>query len=93
MAEAGYADCFEMDFHLRDQATWHETGEAIAATWLEELGVKANLIKAAYSTYRPGLVARTTNTPAYAVCGDENKANFPYDRAHALVGSGLRPGA
>jgi ABC-type transport system substrate-binding protein len=92
MAEAGHADGFEMDFHLRDQARFHETGEAVAATWLAELGVKANLIKAAYSTYRPGLVARTTNTPAFAVCGDENKANFPYDWAHGFVKSSMSAG-
>jgi len=92
LAEAGYADGFEMDFHLRDQAVFHETGEAVAATWLSELGVKANLIKAAYSTYRPGLVARTTNTPAFAVCGDENKANFPYDWAHGFVKSSMSAG-
>ncbi|MDA0770229.1 MAG: ABC transporter substrate-binding protein [Chloroflexi bacterium] len=92
MAEAGYADGFEMDFHLRDQAVWHETGEALAATWLSELKVKSNLIKAAYSTYRPGLVARTTNTPAFAVCGDENKANFPFDWAHGFVVSSMSAG-
>ena len=92
LAEAGYPDGFEMDFHLRDQAVFHETGEAVAATWLSELNVKANLIKAAYSTYRPGLVARTTNTPAFAVCGDENKANFPYDWAHGFVVSSMSAG-
>ncbi|MCH7624941.1 MAG: ABC transporter substrate-binding protein [Chloroflexi bacterium] len=92
MAEAGFADGFEMDFHLRDQAVFHETGESIAATWLSELNIKVNLIKAAYSTYRPGLVARTTNTPAFSVCGDENKSNFPYDWAHGFVVSSISAG-
>ena len=92
MAEAGYQDGFEMDIHLREQAIFHETGEAIAATWLSELNVKANLIKAAYSTYRPGLVARTTSTPAFSICGDENKSNLPYDWAHVFVNSGMSAG-
>lgn len=92
LTEAGYPTGFQMDFHVRDQPIFHETGEAIAATWLAELGVDANLIKAAYSTYRPGLVDRSTSTPAYAVCGDENKANFPYDWAHGFVVSSMSEG-
>jgi ABC-type transport system substrate-binding protein len=92
LADAGYPDGFEMDFHLMDQAVYHATGEAISATWLEELNVRTNLIKAAYSTYRPGLVARTTSTPAFSICGDENKANLPYDWAHGFVVSSMSAG-
>ena len=54
LVNAGYQDGFEMDFHLRDQAVYHAAGEAIAATWLAKLNVRANLIKARYATYRPG---------------------------------------
>jgi hypothetical protein len=81
-----------MDFHLRDQAGYHAAGEAIAATWLAELNVRANLIKARYATYRPGLVARTTSTPAFSTCGDENKSNSPYDWAHGFVVSSMSAG-
>ena len=48
----------------------------MAATWSTELGVTTNLINIPYSTYRPGLVARTTNTPGFSVCGDENNASL-----------------
>jgi hypothetical protein len=68
-----------------------EIGESVGAAWDERLGVKVNLIKTDYSTYRPGLVARTTNTP-FTGCGDENKANFPYDWAHGFAMSSISAG-
>ena len=69
-----------------------EIGESVGAAWQENLGVKVNLIKTAYSTYRPGLVARTNKTPGVNICGDENKSNFPYDWAHGFVKSSFSAG-
>ncbi len=89
--EAGYADGFEMDLWVGTGELGAEIGESVGAAWQQHLGVKVNLIKTAYSVYRPGLVARTTNTP-FTGCGDENKSNFPYDWAHGFVMSSISAG-
>jgi ABC-type transport system substrate-binding protein len=92
MAEAGQSGGFEMDVWVGTGELGAEIGESIGAAWDEQLGVKVNLIKTAYSTYRPGLVARSTNTPGVFICGDENHSNFPYDWAHGFVVSSFSAG-
>jgi hypothetical protein len=89
--DAGYSSGFEMDLWVGTSELYSEVGESVGAAWQQNLGVKVNLIKTAYSTYRPGLVARTTNTP-FMGCGDENKSNFPYDWAHGFVMSSISAG-
>ena len=63
MADAGQGGGFEMDLWVGTGELGAEIGESVGAAWQENLGVKVNLIKTAYSTYRPGLVARTNKTP------------------------------
>lgn len=92
MTEAGFPDGFEMDLWVGTGIQSAEIGEYVGAAWFENLGVKVNLIKTAHSTFRPGLVARTTNTPGVNLCGDENKSNFPYDWAHGFVVSSMSAG-
>ena len=92
LVEAGYSSGFEMDMWVGTSELSGEVGEAIGAGWQQNLGIKVNLIKTAYSTYRPGLVSRTTNTPGINICGDENKSNFPYDWAHGFVVSSYSAG-
>ena len=92
MAEAGQSGGFEMDLWVGTGELGAEIGESVGAAWQENLGVKVNLIKTAYSTYRPGLVARTNKTPGVNICGDENKSNFPYDWAHGFVVSSFSAG-
>lgn len=91
LSEAGYADGFQMDMWVDTVPLPNEMGEAVGAGWQQELGLDVNYIKTAYSTYRPGLVARTTNTP-FIGCGDENHSNFPYDWAHGFVMSSISAG-
>ena len=92
MADAGYGSGFEMDLWVGTGELGAEIGESVGADWEEHLGVKVNLIKTAYSTYRPGLVSRTNKTPGVNICGDENKSNFPYDWAHGFVVSSFSAG-
>jgi ABC-type transport system substrate-binding protein len=92
MADAGHGDGFEMDVWVGTSELGAEIGEAVGADWEEHLGTKINLIKTAYSTYRPGLVARTNKTVGVFICGDENKSNFPYDWAHGFVVSSFSAG-
>ena len=91
MWNAGY-DGFEMDLWVGTGELGAEIGEAVGADWEDHLGLRVNLIKTAYSTYRPGLVARTNKTPGVNICGDENKSNFPYDWAHGFVVSSFSAG-
>tara|TARA_B100000949_G_scaffold132186_1_gene116485 strand:+ start:413 stop:1939 length:1527 start_codon:yes stop_codon:yes gene_type:complete len=92
MADAGQSGGFEMDLWVGTGELGAEIGESVGAAWQENLGVKVNMIKTAYSTYRPGLVARTNKTPGVNICGDENKSNFPYDWAHGFVKSSFSAG-
>ena len=90
--EAGHGGGFEMDLWVGTSELGSEIGESIGAAWQQHLNVKVNLIKTAYSTYRPGLVSRTNTTPGVNICGDENKSNFPYDWAHGFVVSSISAG-
>jgi peptide/nickel transport system substrate-binding protein len=91
LQESGHGDGFDLDMWVGTDGTVIEIGESVAAAWSSNLNVNANLIKTAYQTYRPGLVARNTTTP-FIGCGDENKSNFPYDWAHGFVMSGFSAG-
>ena len=91
IAEAGYPDGFEMDMWIGTGELNAHVGEAVGAGWQENLGVKVNLIKTEYGTFRPGLVARTNKTP-FTGCGDENHSNFPFDWAHGFVMSSISAG-
>jgi len=90
--DAGQGSGFEMDMWVGTGELGAEIGESVGAAWQEMLGIKVNLIKTAYSTYRPGLVARTNKTPGVFICGDENHSNFPYDWAHGFVVSSFSAG-
>ena len=91
LTEAGYPDGFETDMWIGTGELNSDVGEAVGAGWQDNLGVKVNLIKTEYGTFRPGLVARTNKT-MFTGCGDENKANFPYDWAHGFVMSSISAG-
>ena len=91
LSEAGYADGFEMDMWIGTGELNAHVGEAVGAGWQQNLGVKVNLIKTEYGTFRPGLVARTNKTP-FTGCGDENHSNFPFDWAHGFVMSSISAG-
>jgi len=64
---------------------------AIGGTWAAELGVNVTLNNAVYSTYRPGLVARTTSEP-FVGCGDDANTSMPYDWARGFVMSSWSDG-
>ena len=91
LSEAGYPDGFETDMWIGTGELNSDVGEAVGAGWQDNLNVKVNLIKTEYGTFRPGLVARTNKT-MFTGCGDENKANFPYDWAHGFVMSSISAG-
>ena len=91
LTEAGYPDGFETDMWIGTGELNSDVGEAVGAGWQDNLNVKVNLIKTEYGTFRPGLVARTNKT-MFTGCGDENKANFPYDWAHGFVMSSISAG-
>ncbi len=89
--QSNFPNGFEMDLWVGTGELQGQMGEVMGATWQQDLNVKVNLIKTVYSTYRPGLVARTTSTP-FIGCADENKSNFPYDWAHGFVMSSISAG-
>ena len=92
MAEAGYPSGFEMDVWVGTGWLGEAIGEEVGDGWEEHLGVRVNLLRTAYSTYRPGLVDRTNKIVGVFVCGDENHSNFPYDWAHGFVVSSFSAG-
>jgi ABC-type transport system substrate-binding protein len=64
---------------------------AIGGIWAAELGVDVTLNNSVYSTYRPGLVARTTSEP-FVGCGDDANTAMPYDWARGFVMSSWSDG-
>ena len=64
---------------------------AIGGIWAAELGVEVTLNNSVYSTYRPGLVARTTSEP-FVGCGDDANTSMPYDWARGFVMSSWSDG-
>lgn len=91
MADGGYRDGFEMDLLVGTSELGSQIGESVGSYWEQNLGVKVNLIKDAYSTRLSGLVDRSTNTP-FTGCGKENRSNYPYDWAHGFVMSSVSAG-
>ena len=91
LMELGYQNGFEMDMWTGPGELPANVGEAVGAGWLQGLGVKVNLIKTEYGSFRPGLVARTNKTP-FIGCGDENHSNFRFDWAHGFVMSSISGG-
>ncbi len=70
----------------------NELGQAMAGGWAQDLGVKVTTLNSnIYSTYRPGLVARTTSEP-FIGCGDDNNLGVPFDWARGLVMSSWSDG-
>jgi ABC-type transport system substrate-binding protein len=90
-AEAGYESGFEMELWVGTNDLESEIGGSVGAGWQEHLGVKGNLIRTSYSSYRPGLATRSTDIP-FIGCGEETKSNFPYDWAHGFLMSSISAG-
>jgi ABC-type transport system substrate-binding protein len=91
MKEAGYEKGFEMDFWVGPTGLAVELMEAVAGTWQAELGVKTNLQKVVYETFRPELVNRTVSIP-FMGCGDGNSLNNPIDAARGFTMSSWSAG-
>jgi ABC-type transport system substrate-binding protein len=92
LKEAGYAGGFEMDMWVDPaDAVAGEIMEALAGLWSAELKVKVNMIRTAYTVFRPGLVKRTNTTP-FIGCGDGNAINNPIDAARGFTMSSWSEG-
>jgi ABC-type transport system substrate-binding protein len=94
LAKAGYASGFEIPSVWIDVpgSIANEVGQAIANTWANDLNVKVSVLNSnIYSTYRPGLVARTTSEP-FQSCGDDSNFGVPFDWARGLVMSSWSDG-
>lgn len=88
----GFPDGFEMsNVWTGPPGLTQELMTAIGGIWAEELGVNVTLNNAVYSTYRPGLVARTTSEP-FLGCGDDANTSMPYDWARGFVMSSWSDG-
>ena len=58
----GLSDGFTInDYWAGPSGVVVEMGEAMAATWLSELNIKVEIDRQIYSTWRPGLIARSVN--------------------------------
>jgi ABC-type transport system substrate-binding protein len=91
LKKGGQEKGFEMEVWVGPPGTTSELMTAMAGTWLAELNIKVTLDQNVYSTYRPGLVHRTTSKP-FMGCGDDEKYNFPYDWARGFVMSSFSDG-
>ncbi len=94
LTRAGYPNGFTMPSFWIDVpgSVANELGQAVANTWLNDLNVKVTTLNSnIYSTYRPGLVARTTSEP-FIGCGDDNNLGVPFDWARGLVMSSWSDG-
>ena len=88
----GFPDGFDMsNVWTGPPGLTQELMTAIGGIWAEELGVNVTLNNAVYSTYRPGLVARTTSEP-FLGCGDDANTSMPYDWARGFVMSSWSDG-
>ena len=64
LASGGFPDGFNMsNVWTGPPGLTQELMTAIGGIWAAELGVNVTLNNSVYSTYRPGLVARTTSEP------------------------------
>ena len=92
LKEAGYeGGGFDVDMWIGPGGIRVELGEAIAGSWLKELGVNTNLDRITYTKYRPGLVQRTTST-YFMSAGDEGKSGFPVHWPKGMQGSAITDG-
>jgi ABC-type transport system substrate-binding protein len=92
LKEAGFeGGGFDVDMWIGPGGIRVELGEAVAGSWLKELGVKTNLDRITYTKYRPGLVQRTTST-YFMSAGDEGKTGFPVHWPKGMQGSAITDG-
>jgi len=92
LKEAGYeGGGFDVDMWIGPGGIRVELGEAIAGSWLKELGINTNLDRITYTKYRPGLVQRTTST-YFMSAGDEGKTGFPVHWPKGMQGSAITDG-
>jgi peptide/nickel transport system substrate-binding protein len=67
-----------------------EIGDAVAGFW-QDIGIETEVLKYAYTVFRPGIVSRTNNVPFQTTCDDGNSA-IPWDFPKGLVESSLTRG-
>ena len=92
ITEGGFPDGFPMsNVWTGPPGLTQELMTAIGGIWSVELGVDVTLNNSVYSTYRPGLVARTTSEP-FVGCGDDSNTSMPYDWARGFVMSSWSDG-
>jgi ABC-type transport system substrate-binding protein len=94
LAKAGYGNGFTIPSMWIDVpgTVANELGQAIASGWATDLNVKVTTLNSnIYSTYRPGLVQRTTSEP-FIGCGDDSNLGVPFDWARGLVMSSWSDG-
>jgi ABC-type transport system substrate-binding protein len=94
LTKAGYASGFTIPSMWIDVpgTVANELGQAIANGWANDLNVKVTTLNSnIYSTYRPGLVQRTTSEP-FLGCGDDANLGVPFDWARGLVMSSWSDG-
>ena len=92
ITEGGFPDGFDMkNVWTGPPGLTAELLTAIGGLWAAELGVNVTLNNSVYSTYRPGLVARTTSEP-FVGCGDDANTSMPYDWARGFVMSSWSDG-
>ncbi|MDP6822264.1 MAG: ABC transporter substrate-binding protein, partial [Dehalococcoidia bacterium] len=88
----GYPDGFDMhNVWTGPPGLTQELMTAIGGVWAVLLDVDVTLNNAVYSTYRPGLVARTTSEP-FLGCGDDANTSMPYDWARGFYMSSWSDG-
>jgi ABC-type transport system substrate-binding protein len=94
LTKAGFASGFTMPSMWIDVpgTVANELGQAMASGWAQDLNVKVTTLNSnIYSTYRPGLVQRTTSEP-FIGCGDDSNLGVPFDWARGLVMSSWSDG-
>ena len=92
LKEAGYeGGGFSVDMWIGPGGLRVELGEAVAGSWLKELGIETNLDRITYTKYRPGLVQRTTSV-YFMSAGDEGKTGFPVHWPKGMQGSAITDG-
>ena len=92
LEKAGHGSGFKMEnVWTGPPGAPSELMTAIAGSWKATLGIDVTLNNAVYSTYRPGLVARSTSEP-FVGCGDDSNYAFPWDWARGFVMSSWSDG-
>ncbi|NCG35873.1 MAG: hypothetical protein GWO78_07815 [Dehalococcoidales bacterium] len=92
LEKAGHGDGFKMEnVWTGPPGAPTELMTAIAGSWKAAMGIDVTLNNAVYSTYRPGLVARSTSEP-FVGCGDDSNYAFPWDWARGFVMSSWSDG-